>query len=166
MIGIMWLGKLSPNKVENIFDNYQKILQSIHQRKKQLKEKFEIEQATQAKKLNETELKAKKQLLNIFLKSNTVFEIIRDNFKNVLNNNPNPTVDELMNEDEEEAQDDEQFNHELNLLIDYNINDDYQLINSILMGNHISGFYGLSCDKPVVKEEEFDPKILEDIINN
>ena len=33
MNGIMWLGKLSPNKVENVFDNYQKILETIHQRK-------------------------------------------------------------------------------------------------------------------------------------
>lgn len=165
MNGIMWLGKLSPNKVENVFDNYQKILECIHQRKKVLKEKFEIEQVTQAKKLNETELKARKQLLNVLLKSNSVYEIVKDNFKNVLNNNPNPTVDELMNDEEEEPQDEEQFSHDMHVFIDYYINDDFELINSILKGKHLAGFYGVNTEKPIVKEEEFDPKILEEITN-
>ena len=68
MNGVMWLGTLSPSKVENLFENYIKILEAINTRKKLLKEKFDIEQATQEKKLNETELKARKHILNILLK--------------------------------------------------------------------------------------------------
>ncbi|MCQ2818673.1 MAG: phosphoglycerate kinase [archaeon] len=168
MHGIMWLGKLSPNKVENVFDNYPKILGRIQEIKKKLKYEFEMEQATQAKKLNETELKARKFLLNVFLKSNSVYEVVKDNFKNIekyLAGNPLPTVDELMNEEEEEIPDEEQFNHDMHKMIDYYINDDFELINQILMGKHLPGFYGLSMEKPVEKEEEFDPKILEEITN-
>ena len=47
MNGVMWLGRLSPSKLENLFDNYPKIIEAIHNRKKVLKEKFEEDQATQ-----------------------------------------------------------------------------------------------------------------------
>ena len=50
-------------------------------------------------------------------------------------------------------------------LIDYYINDDFELINSILKGKHISGFYGLDRDNTVEKVEEFDPKSIEEITN-
>ena len=64
MNGIMWLGKLSPSKCENMFDNYFKIINKINERKKELKEKFEEEQATEEKKLSETDLKERMTLLS------------------------------------------------------------------------------------------------------
>ena len=160
--GIMWIGRLAPSKCENIFDNYLKIIQAIQERKSVLKSKFEEEQATQEKSLSENDMKAKKQLLNVFLKSNSAFEEFKETFRLILTGQANP--DEYIEEDEG-GQDEEQFNHDLNILIDYYIDDDFELINSILKGKHISGFYGLDKDKPIEKVEEFDPKSLEDITN-
>ena len=160
--GVMWIGRLSPSQVENIFDNYVKIIQAIQERKKVLREKFEEEQATQEKSLSESDMKAKKQLLNVFLKSNSTYEEFKETFRMIITGQANP--DEFVEEDEG-GQDDEQFNHDLHTLIDYYIEDDFELINSILRGKHICGFYGLDKDKPVVKVEEFDPKCLEDITN-
>ncbi len=156
----MWIGRLSPSKCENVFDNYPKIVEAILSRKKELKNKFEEDQATQERKLNETDMKAKKQLLNVFLKSNSVFEEIKETYKFILSGQ---NSDEFI-EEEEGGQDEEQFIHDMHLLIDYNIDDDFELINTILKGKNISGFYGLDKDKPIVKEEEFDPKCLEEII--
>jgi len=165
MNGVMWLGTLSPSKVENLYENYIKILDAINTRKKLLKEKFDIEQATQEKKLNETELKARKQLLNIFLKGKTVYETIKDNFRYVTSGAAQNQLEDLGDEDEGPQEDDEQFNHDMHVLIDYYINEDFELINSILKGKNIPGFYGVNVEKPIVKEEEFDPKCLEDITN-
>ena len=117
-----------------------------------------------SKKINETELKARKQLLNIFLKSKSVYEYVKDNFKNVLNNSSANPIEELGDE-EEVPQDEEQFNHDMHVLIDYFINDDFDLINSILKGEHISGLSGVDMEKPIVKEEDFDPKSLDEITN-
>ena len=47
--GLMWIGRLSPSKCENMFDNYIKIINKITERKKELKEKFDEEQATDRK---------------------------------------------------------------------------------------------------------------------
>ena len=55
--GIMWIGRLSPSKCENIFDSYIKILQAIQERKSQLKNIFDEEQSTKEKKLSESNLK-------------------------------------------------------------------------------------------------------------
>ena len=162
MHGIMWLGRLSPSKCENMFDNYIKIINKINERKKELKEKFEEDQATEEKKLLETDLKARKQLLNIFLKGKSTYEVIRDNYKLIQTGQANP--DELGDE-EDAGQDEEQFSHDMHSLIDYYIDDDFELINSILKGKHISGFYGLDKDELVDKEEEFDPKCIEEITN-
>ena len=162
MHGIMWLGRLSPSKCENMFDNYIAIINKINERKKELKEKFEEDQATEEKKLHETDLKARKQLLNIFLKGQSTYEMIKDNYKLIVSGQANP--DELGEEDDG-GQDEEQFNHDMHKLIDYYINDDFELINSILKGKHISGFYGLDRDNTVEKVEEFDPKSIEEITN-
>ena len=160
--GIMWIGRLSPSKAENIFDNYLKIVQAIIERKAVLKSKFEEEQATQEKSLKETDMKAKKQLLNVFLKSSHAYEEFKETYRMIITGQANP--DEFIEEDEG-GQDEEQFSHDLHTLIDYYINDDFELINSILEGKHISGFYGLDKDKPIEKIEEFDPKCLENITN-
>jgi hypothetical protein len=160
--GIMWLGKLSPSKTENMFDNYIKIINKINERKKELREKFEEEQATEEKKLSETDLKARKQLLNIFLKGKSTYDVIRDNYKLIQTGQANP--DELGEEDEG-GQDEEQFSHDMHALIDYYIDDDFELINSIMQGNHIAGIYGLDKDEYMDKEEEFDPKSIEEITN-
>ena len=160
--GIMWIGRLSPSKCENIFDNYLKIVQAILKRKSTLKSKFEEDQATKEVKLSEGSLKARKQLMNIFVKSNSVYEEIKETYKMILSGQANP--DEFVEEDEG-GQDEEQFSHDMHMLIDYYIDDDFELINSILKGKHISGFYGLDKEKKIEKVEEFDPKCLEDIIN-
>ena len=49
-----------------MFDNYIKIINKINERKKELKEKFDEEQALEEKKLLETDLKARKQLFTLF----------------------------------------------------------------------------------------------------
>ena len=130
--------------------------------KKELKEKFEEEQATEEKKISETDLKARKQLLNIFLKGKSTYDVIKDNYKMIITGQANP--DEIGEEDEG-GQDEEQFSHDMHKLIDYYIDDDYELINSILKGNHIAGFYGLDKEEYVLKEDEFDPKSIEEITN-
>ena len=160
--GLMWIGRLSPCKCENIFDNYIKIINKITERKKELKEKFDEEQATEEKKLLETDLKARKQLLNIFLKSKSTYDTVKDNYKMIITGQANP--DELGEEDEG-GQDEEQFNHDMHRLIDYYIDDDFELINSIMEGNHIAGIYGLDKNEYKDKEEEFDPKSIEEITN-
>ena len=160
--GIMWIGRLSPSKCENMFDNYIKIINKINERKKELKEKFDEEQATEEKKLLETDMKARKQLLNIFLKSKSTYDTIKDNYKMIISGQANP--DELGEEDEG-GQDEEQFSHDMHRLIDYYIDDDFELINSIMQGKHLPGIYGLDKDEYVDKEEEFDPKSIEDITN-
>ena len=160
--GLMWIGRLSPSKCENIFDNYIKIINKITERKKELKEKFDEEQATEEKKLLETDLKARKQLLNIFLKSKSTYDTVKDNYKMIITGQANP--DELGEEDEG-GQDEEQFNHDMHRLIDYYIDDDFELINSIMEGNHIAGIYGLDKNEYKDKEEEFDPKSIEEITN-
>ena len=98
MHGIMWIGRLSPSKCENMFDNYIKIINKINERKKELKEKFDEEQALEEKKLLETDLKARKQLLNIFLKGKSTYDTIKDNYKMIISGQANP--DELGEEDE------------------------------------------------------------------
>ena len=160
--GLMWIGRLSPSKCENIFDNYIKIINKISERKKELKEKFDEEQATEEKKLLETDKKARKQLLNVFLKGKSTYDTIKDNYKMILSGQANP--DELGEEDEG-GQDEEQFNHDMHRLVDYYIDDDFELINSIMEGNHIAGIYGLDKEEYVEKEEEFDPKCIEEISN-
>ena len=160
--GLMWIGRLSPSKCENIFDNYIKIINKISERKKELKEKFDEEQATEEKKLLETDKKARKQLLNVFLKGKSTYDTIKDNYKMILSGQANP--DELGEEDEG-GQDEEQFNHDMHRLVDYYIDDDFELINSIMEGNHIAGIYGLDKEEYVEKEEEFDPKCIEEICN-
>ena len=160
--GLMWIGRLSPSKCENMFDNYIKIINKITERKKELKEKFDEEQATEEKKLLETDIKARKQLLNIFLKSKSTYDTVKDNYKMILTGQANP--DELGEEDEG-GQDEEQFSHDMHRLIDYYIDDDFELINSIMEGNHIPGIYGLDKDEYADKEEEFDPKSIEEITN-
>ena len=100
--------------------------------------------------------------MNIFVKSNSVYEEIKETYKMILSGQANP--DEFVEEDEG-GQDEEQFSHDMHMLIDYYIDDDFELINSILKGKHISGFYGLDKEKKIEKVEEFDPKCLEDIIN-
>ena len=160
--GIMWLGRLSPSKCENMFDNYISIINKINERKKELKEKFEEEQTLEEKKLLETDIKARKQLLNIFLKGKSTYDVIKDNYKMIITGQANP--DEIGEEDEG-GQDEEQFSHDMHKLIDYYIDDDYELINSILKGNHIAGFYGLDKEEYVLKEDEFDPKSIEEITN-
>ena len=162
MHGIMWIGRLSPSKCENMFDNYIKIINKINERKKELKEKFDEEQALEEKKILETDLKARKQLLNIFLKGQSTYDIIKDNYKMIVTGQANP--DELGEEDEG-GQDEEQFNHDMHRLIDFYIDDDFELINSIMQGNHIAGIYGLDKDEYMDKEEEFDPKSIEEITN-
>ena len=160
--GVCWIGRLSPSKCENIFDSYIKIIQAIQERKSQLKNIFDEEQSTKEKKLSESDLKAKKQLFNFFLKGKSVYEEVKETFRLIVNGQANP--DEYI-EEEDGAQDEEQFNHDLHTLIDYYIDDDFELINSILKGKHISGFYGLDKDELVDKEEEFDPKTIEEITN-
>ena len=162
--GVMWLGKLSPSKIENLFDPYNLILESINNHKKELKLKFDEDQATQENKLNEGDLKARKQLLNIFLKGKEVYENIKDNLRGVLSGSIHNPMEGL-EDDEEEAQDEEQFAHDMHVLVDYYINDDFELINEILKGKNIPGFYGLDKDAPVEKEEEFDLNVLDNIIN-
>ena len=67
-------------------------------------------------------MKAKKKLLNVFLKRNRVYIEFKETFRMIIKGQDNH--DEY-NEEEEGRQDKEQFNHDLNTLIDYYIDDDY-----------------------------------------
>ncbi len=55
--------------------------------------------------------------------------------------------------------------NEIHSLINHYIDDDFELINSILKGKHIPWFYGFNGDKPFDKVEDIVPKYIENIIN-
>ena len=102
--GVMWIGRLSPSKCENVFDSYIKIIQAIQERKSQLKNIFDEEQSTKEKKLSESDIKSKKQLLNFFLKGKGAYEEIKETYRLIISGQANP--DEYI-EEEEGAQDEE-----------------------------------------------------------
>lgn len=138
---LMWHGKLSPSIVENLFDNYSYIVKCIHDRKTNLREKFAELMMEEEKKLDESDHKAKKHLFNVFLKGDLPYEYIKNNYKNILSllqgNNPNEE------EEAENAQEDEQFTYEMNNLIDHFINEDFEVIDSILSGQVVKGGFFL-----------------------
>jgi 3-phosphoglycerate kinase len=76
---VMWLGKLSPSHIENFDDNYYKIVEFLHKRKAYLKQQFAYVSLDGEKKLHESELKAKKYLMNFFLKSKVSHNLIKRN---------------------------------------------------------------------------------------
>lgn len=133
---LMWLGKFSPSIVENLWDNYSMIVKSIHDRKTFLREKFAELMMEEEKKLDESDPKAKKHLLNVFLKGNISYEFIKVNYRHILSllqgNNPNEEEEELIQEDE-------QFLYEMNILIDHFINEDFEIIDNILSGEVVKG---------------------------
>jgi 3-phosphoglycerate kinase len=77
---VMWLGKLSPSPVENLYDNYSKIVRSIYERKNKLKSEYNESVQEEDKKPQDNEQKAKKYLFNIFLKSKTAYDNVRRAF--------------------------------------------------------------------------------------
>lgn len=77
---VMWLGKLSPSIVENLNDNYAKIVRSLYERKGKLKAEYNEMIQDEEKKPNESEMKAKKHLFTIFMKSKIAYENIRRSF--------------------------------------------------------------------------------------
>lgn len=138
----MWLGKLSPSIVENLWDNYALIVKAIHDRKTFLREKFSELMMEEEKKLDESDPKAKKHLLNVFLKGDISYEFIKNNYRNILSllqgNNPSEEEEELIQEDE-------QFNYEMNILIDHFINEDFEIIDNILSGEIVKGKLNKFC---------------------
>jgi len=76
---VMWLGKLSPSHIENFDDNYYKIVEFLYKRKAYLKQQFAYVSLDGEKKLHESELKAKKYLMNFFLKSKVSYNLIKRN---------------------------------------------------------------------------------------
>jgi 3-phosphoglycerate kinase len=159
---IMWLGKLSPSIVENLNDNYYNIVNTMNDRNKELKEKYN-EMFTEEERKPESDIKAKKYLFTIFLKSKTSYDLIRRNFLSI----------KLPNEDKdaEVHPDEEQFNYDMNSLIDYNVSDDCELVNSLMRGEHIPGIIFLFilglfslCQDPIKdNDQEIDLKFLEEI---
>lgn len=59
--------------------------------------------------------------------------------------------------------DEEQFSHDLHVLIDYFVDDEFETLNKVLSGSRMPGMYGLSSEPPKKQEEEFDPKFLDEI---
>jgi 3-phosphoglycerate kinase len=137
---VMWLGKLSPSPVENLYDNYAKIVRSIYERKNKLKSEYNETLQEEDKKPQDHEQKAKKHLFNIFLKSKTAYENVRRAFLTFML----PAVINLFTQDDKDAEsppDDDQFNYDMNLLIDVAIKGDCHFIDSILRGEHIPGIF-------------------------
>jgi hypothetical protein len=133
---LMWLGKFSPSIVENLFENYSILVKAIHDRKTYLRERFAELMMEEEKKLDESDQKAKKHLFNVFVKGKTSYEFIKTNYRHILSllqgNNPNEEEEDLI-------QDDEQFNYEMNILIDHFINEEFEIINDILSGQVVKG---------------------------
>jgi 3-phosphoglycerate kinase len=78
--GVMWFGKLSPSIIENLYDHYSRIVRCFYERKQKLRNEFNELMLEEEKKLQESDLKAKKYLYTIFLKSKTVYDIMRYNY--------------------------------------------------------------------------------------
>lgn len=76
---VMWLGKLSPSHLENFDENYVKIVEFLYKRKSYLKQQFVYVSTEGEKKLHESDLKAKKYLMNFFLKSKVSYGLIKRN---------------------------------------------------------------------------------------
>jgi hypothetical protein len=77
---VMWLGKLSPSIIENLNDNYAKIVRSLYERKGKLRAEYNEMIQDEDKKPNENEMKAKKHLFTIFMKSKIAYENVRRSF--------------------------------------------------------------------------------------
>ncbi len=88
---VIIIGKFSPSDVDDVFDKYGVITGAIHERKTYLKEMFEIMDLEN--KRPPDDLKSRKYLLNLFLKSKTTFDMIKVHFKQIQNKllgaNPN-----------------------------------------------------------------------------
>jgi len=81
---VMWLGKLSPSHIENFDENYAKIVEFLYKRKSFLKQQFVYISTEGEKKLHESDIKAKKYLMNFFLKSKVSHGLIKRNLLNYL----------------------------------------------------------------------------------
>ena len=65
--------------------------------------------------------------------------------------------------DAEVPPDEEQFNYEMNNLIDYSISENFEFINSLLRGDNVPGLFGVSQESKKEKEVELDLKFLDEI---
>ncbi len=60
--------------------------------------------------------------------------------------------------DENELQvDEEEFIHYMHVLINFLIDDEFEMMNKLLSGQNIAGVFGLNYEKQKKVEEEFDP---------
>jgi hypothetical protein len=81
---LLWLGKLSPSKIDNIFDSFTTLVENIHERKDILRIKFNELMEEEEKKLTEGDYKAKKFLFNILLKCQSSYKLLKKAFKKFL----------------------------------------------------------------------------------
>ena len=146
---VMIIGKFSPSDVDDVYEKYGVITSAIHDRKTYLKENFEMMDIEDKKPIDD--LKSRKFLLNFFLKSKTTYDLVKYHFKQILNklSGANPNVNFIIiyyliiiqDEEEEVPAEDEQFTYEINQLVDYYINESFNVIDEVLMGTHIPGNY-------------------------
>lgn len=149
---IFWLGEIFPTKIMNIYDDFTSIVETLNSRKKACEK--ELEEIQEDKKMDQ--VKAKKFLTTVLLKSNKTYEMIKAAKKSILYSD--------LEEDGEDQVDNERITTETNYLIDYYLDDKLKVIDKLLTGESIPGLFGLTqSDSIQIEEEELDLKFLDEI---
>jgi hypothetical protein len=133
---LMWLGKLSPTRIDNMFDSFSVLVESLNERKDSLVKRFHEIMEEEEKKLNEGDFKAKKFLFTTLVKCPNSYKLLRQSFKKFLEDRVQVEEDEVP---EEILEDDDNFMNQMNHLVDFHIDEEYEFLNRILAGEHVPG---------------------------
>lgn len=154
---VMVLGELHPTKISNLFDDYLNFTKCIVDSKAAYKKVYEDMVLEDPNMKNLEIMKQKKFLMNIFLKSPNLVEMVKQCKKRMA-----MLVDQ--EDDADDQVDEEQLNLDMVYLVDYIIEDNLEIIDNVLQGEDIPGFYALSENKEIgQKTEELDLKYLDEI---
>lgn len=154
---VMILGELCPTTIKNLFDDYLRFTINLVEAKTEFKKQFEemVQEDPSMKNLDMT--KQRKYLMNNLVKHSTMYETIKECRKKI-------TMATEQDEDAEDQVDEEQLNLDMVYLIDYYIDDKIEVIEDLLLGDDIPGFYVLNENKDAVqKAVELDLKFLDEI---
>jgi hypothetical protein len=94
---LIWLGKLSPSNIDNMFDSYTILVENLNERKDSLIKRFHELMEEEEKKLNEGDFKAKKFLFTTLVKCSSSYKLLRQSFKKFLEDRVQVVRDKFYN---------------------------------------------------------------------
>jgi len=94
---VMILGKFSPSIVDDLYDRYGVITNALHNRNTLLKDNYESMDLEDKRPTDD--IKSKKYLLTVLLKSKTTYDLFKHQYKQILNkiSGANPGVELILN---------------------------------------------------------------------